>query len=854
MRRIPRWSMVLALGLVVPASSLQAADPVVDSFVAQPASVAPGAETTLTIEAHDPDCQSSCSSGCGQYIRADLTSWSATGGSFTATDTGTSGSPYAATATWRAPAAEGTYTITVELADSGTFMCGGRQTTTVSLQIQVTANPNGPPVIHALAADPARILPGGTSALTASVSDPDGDAVTLTWATDFGTIVRTGATTAELTAPAAPGLATVTCTADDGNGGTATATVAVPVSEAVFERTIGAGLRTPHRVAAGPHGALYVADDGLGGIAVVGLASGEVVTVLPVGPVKDLDVDWNGDLLIAATAGARVIDRLGHTLLELDPGFTPAHPAAVTADTSSQRYAVLYRDSGRAVVFDGSGTVLFAFGGNGSQPGELTGASDIDAIAGGGFLIADTASGRILRYDSAGRFVGEFGSRGGQTGQFGELQGLAATAGGVVFATDAFQDRLQAFTLDGHLLDVLGTYGDGNGEVKTPIGVATAEDAGRLIVTSTNASKLQVFKLADRALAAPVAGANPKVLAFGSVPVGAVSSPRSVVLSNGGSVPLELFGVSATGDFQVSGQCPWELAPGQSCTLSVSFAPSAPGPREGRVLFRTDAPGSPQEVELTGSATVSGSGDPLVLPASLDFGTQEVGRASTTRVINVRNVGLGPTSVLNAVATGAFDVVATTCAGAVAPGGVCSVSLVFRPVASGPAAGTLQIDFANPPASATVALAGTGTVSGPQVTISETWIRFGDVAPGASSPSQTLTVTNTGAGSLSIRSLSLAGRNPGDFTLVEDDCSGRDLTPGASCQVSAVFNPTAQGVRSASLLIPTDAPSSPDTVVFQGTGAAAAAIPALTPAGAALLIALLVILGTCEIWRREVNR
>ncbi|MHB8998426.1 MAG: hypothetical protein ACYC9N_02790, partial [Thermoanaerobaculia bacterium] len=50
--------------------------PVVDSFIATPSVAAPGQAITLTLNAHDPDCATTCTTGCGLTIRGDLLAWS----------------------------------------------------------------------------------------------------------------------------------------------------------------------------------------------------------------------------------------------------------------------------------------------------------------------------------------------------------------------------------------------------------------------------------------------------------------------------------------------------------------------------------------------------------------------------------------------------------------------------------------------------------------------------------------------------------------------------------------------------------------------------------------------------------
>jgi hypothetical protein len=70
------------------------------------------------------------------------------------------------------------------------------------------------------------VPPGGTSVLTASVYDPDGDPVTVSWTTTAGTLTPTAGLQVTLQVPYdSPGTITVTATADDGQGGVASASM-----------------------------------------------------------------------------------------------------------------------------------------------------------------------------------------------------------------------------------------------------------------------------------------------------------------------------------------------------------------------------------------------------------------------------------------------------------------------------------------------------------------------------------------------------------------------------------------------------------------------------------------------------
>jgi hypothetical protein len=109
----------------------------------------------------------------------------------------------------------------------------------------------------------------------------------------------------------------------------------------------------------------------------------------------------------------------------------------------------------------------------------------------------------------------------------------------------------------------------------------------------------------------------------------------------------------------------------------------------------------------------------------------------------------------------------------------------------------------------------TGT---PSVTFTPTSLTFGAQAINTTSAPQSITITNSGDGSLFINSAATRGANPLDFTQVDDGCSGLTLPAGATCSVSINFSPKATGTRSATFILTDNAPASPQTVPITGTG------------------------------------
>lgn len=86
---------------------------------------------------------------------------------------------------------------------------------------------------------------------------------------------------------------------------------------------------------------------------------------------------------------------------------------------------------------------------------------------------------------------------------------------------------------------------------------------------------------------------QPRTLDFGTVAVGS-SAVLQATLSNAGSLPLTVDSIDIAGDlvggpdFTASSGCVGTLAAGASCTIDVTFAPSAAGAQQESIQVRTD--------------------------------------------------------------------------------------------------------------------------------------------------------------------------------------------------------------------------------------------------------------------------
>src|SRR5262249_28756375 len=104
----------------------------------------------------------------------------------------------------------------------------------------------------------------------------------------------------------------------------------------------------------------------------------------------------------------------------------------------------------------------------------------------------------------------------------------------------------------------------------------------------------------------------PGTMAFGSQTVGTTSTSQIVRLTNTGADPLTLT-LSVSGDFAEQTNCGASLNSGDTCSVAISFTPTATGARTGSLIIADNAPGSPHSVTLSGTgsaAPTAGSGTP----------------------------------------------------------------------------------------------------------------------------------------------------------------------------------------------------------------------------------------------------
>lgn len=280
---------------------------------------------------------------------------------------------------------------------------------------------------------------------------------------------------------------------------------------------------------------------------------------------------------------------------------------------------------------------------------------------------------------------------------------------------------------------------------------------------------------------------TPSSIDFGPVEIGNTSATRTVTITNTGKSTLASFagGAPFNNRFGASQNCAGGVAPGASCQYFFTFAPDAIGAIATTSNSSTNA--GPFVIELTGTGVAPGglpvSGPGLsVSPLALDFGPVGVGVTSAPQVVTITNTG---DATLTSFAGGApFDTqfnAVQNCAGGVAPGSSCQYTFRFTPAAAGAASTTSNSSTNAGPF--IIGLSGTGVGSALWVTPQK--LDFGTVTLGAASPTQPVTISNTGLALLT----DFAGGAPFDTQFsATQNCAG-GVAPGDSCQYTFRFTP-----------------------------------------------------------------
>ena len=212
-----------------------------------------------------------------------------------------------------------------------------------------------------------------------------------------------------------------------------------------------------------------------------------------------------------------------------------------------------------------------------------------------------------------------------------------------------------------------------------------------------------------------------------------------------------------------------------------------------------------------------------ILPAPVDYGSIFEGQSSGAQTFTVTNNGASSITLLplGNSTPGEFSLANDNCSGrTLTAGGSCTFDALFTPQAGagrrGPQSATVSVDDNAGDDPVTLGLSGTAIA--PQLGILPSPVNFGDVPVGTSA-TQTVTISNTGQGTLAV--LSMATTASTGFSIVTNGCFDAQLTSSQSCDVTLGFDSTTAGPASATLTVasndPDQQPAAPVALSANGT-------------------------------------
>jgi sugar lactone lactonase YvrE len=378
------------------------------------------------------------------------------------------------------------------------------------------------------------------------------------------------------------------------------------------------------------------------------------------------------------------------------------------ADSSNNRIRKVDAN-GIITTVAGNGTRGFAGDGGPATSAQLSSPSGVFVDSAGNLFIADSSNNRIRKVDTNGTITtvagkgtaGFSGDNGPATsGQLSFPFGAFVDSAGNLFIADSSNNRIRKVDTNGTITTVAGSgtagfsgdAGSATGANLNRPGGIIADGFGNLFIADSSNNRIR------EVVTFPVANAQSSRttpnMAAGLTLTG--TSPR-------GSVPLTFVIASSPAQGTLSNF--------SASTGAVTYTPGSGFTGADSFTFTVNdgnATSSAATVNLTVVPPVALS------PTSLTFTNQGVGTTSASQTVTLTNSGNAALSITSITVTGtnASDFVlapANNCGTSVAAGANCTVSVSFKPGASGPRSASLTItdDAGNSPQSA--AISGTGT-------------------------------------------------------------------------------------------------------------------------------------------------
>lgn len=268
--------------------------------------------------------------------------------------------------------------------------------------------------------------------------------------------------------------------------------------------------------------------------------------------------------------------------------------------------------------------------------------------------------------------------------------------------------------------------------------------SGSLSLSDDAPGSPQTVGLTGTGVNASAVSLSATTITFPRETVGTASMPQSVTLTNSGNVALNIASIAVAGtnagDFTLApaSSCGATVAVHATCTINVTFTPSAAGARSAAVTLTDDALDSPESIALSGQGLLQPTAD--LSATTLTYSGAGVGSTSASQMVTLTNNGNSPLAITGIVPGGANSgdfAVSNTCTSPIAAGAHCSIGATFTPSASGARTATVTISDNAASSPQVIMLQGNGQ------DFSLSLSAVSAIQPGGTATSQ-LTVTSVG--------------------------------------------------------------------------------------------------------------
>jgi len=215
------------------------------------------------------------------------------------------------------------------------------------------------------------------------------------------------------------------------------------------------------------------------------------------------------------------------------------------------------------------------------------------------------------------------------------------------------------------------TVGDFNNDGMLDIAVAASTENG----TGAVSLMLQV----------PAVTVSPISITFPSTPLQTTSAGQNVTITNNTNKSISIKSIVMSGDFAETGTCTGIPSLG-TCTINVTFTPTALGTRTGAVTITDSLSATPLVVNLTGTGIAQVS----LSPTMVNFGSVVVGSNSGVKQFRLVN-NLTTAVSISSIATSPEFTQTNTCGSSLTGHGKCTISVTFSPTKLGLVSGSLAV-------------------------------------------------------------------------------------------------------------------------------------------------------------------